>query len=158
MAIISAFDAAYTAYNGYQASMERFWTLQHVRQQGLREIEATVFKMMPGMPPMARADHLPLVLPVLGAGGADVTRGSRVLLQLSEPDDITLDINGQLIQVLDAASAGSGASDAAVDSAFDDASDEDESAGPLSIAVDLDVQDAASASEGQRATDPAPAP
>jgi len=158
MAIISAFDAAYTAYNGYQASMERFWTLQHVRQQGLREIEATVFKIMPGMPPMARADHLPLVLPVLGAGGADVTRGSRVLLQLSEPDDITLDINGQLIQVLDAASAGSGASDATVDPAFDDASDEDESAGPLSIAVDLDVQDAASASEGQRATDPAPAP
>jgi exoribonuclease-2 len=26
--IISGFDAAYSAYNGYQAGMERFWTLQ----------------------------------------------------------------------------------------------------------------------------------
>jgi exoribonuclease-2 len=26
--IISSFDAAYSAYNGYQAGMERFWTLQ----------------------------------------------------------------------------------------------------------------------------------
>ena len=138
MSIISAFDAAYTAYNGYQASMERFWTLQHVRQQGLREIEATVFKMMPGTPPMARADHLPLVLPVLGSGTAEITRGSRVLLQLSEPDDITLDISGQLLQVLDPGSSSTGAMDAALD----DVSDEADSAGPLSIAVDLEVEDA----------------
>ena len=158
MSIISAFDAAYTAYNGYQASMERFWTLQHVRQQGLRDIEATVFKMMPGMPPMARADHLPLVLPVLGAGGAALTRGSRVLLQLSEPDDITLDISGQLLQVLDVATTASGARDATLDSAFDDASDEEESAGPLSIALDLDVEEPGSASNGHPATEPMPAP
>ena len=158
MSIISAFDAAYTAYNGYQASMERFWTLQHVSQQGLRDIEATVFKVMPGMPPMARADHLPLVLPVLGAGGAALTRGSRVLLQLSEPDDITLDISGQLLQVLDVATTASGARDATLDSAFDDASDEDESAGPLSIALDLDVEEPGSASNGHPATEPMPAP
>ena len=151
MSIISAFDAAYTAYNGYQGSMERFWTLQHVRQQGLREIEATVFKVMPGMPPMARADHLPLVLPVLGAGGAEVTRGSRVLLQLSEPDDITLDISGQLLQVLDAASASRGTGDASLDNVFDDASEDDDSAGPLSIAVDLDVQDDSSTADSDSA-------
>ncbi len=28
--IISSFDAAYSAYNGYQAGMERFWTLKYV--------------------------------------------------------------------------------------------------------------------------------
>ncbi|MFM2239622.1 MAG: hypothetical protein RJA69_996 [Pseudomonadota bacterium] len=156
MAIISAFDAAYTAYNGYQGSMERFWTLQHVRQQGLREIEATVFKMMPGMPPMARADHLPLVLPVLGAGSADLMRGSRVLLQLSEPDDITLDISGQLLQVLDAASASPGALEVGLDNVFDDASDEEDSAGPLSIAVDLDVQDDRVAADTDAGPTPAP--
>ena len=158
MSIISAFDAAYTAYNGYQASMERFWTLQHLRQQGLRDIEATVFKVMPGTPPMARADHLPLVLPVLGAGGAALTRGSRVLLQLSEPDDITLDISGQLLQVLDVAITASGARDATLGSVFDDASDEEESAGPLSIALDLDVEEPGSASNGHPATEPMPAP
>jgi exoribonuclease-2 len=30
--IISAFDAAYSAYNGYQGAMERFWTLKYLQQ------------------------------------------------------------------------------------------------------------------------------
>ena len=137
MSIISAFDAAYTAYNGYQASMERFWTLQHVRQRGLREIEATVFKCFPGQPPMARADSLPLVLPVLGAAGSDITRGSRVLLQLSEPDDITLDIQGQLLKVLEDSQVTPGATDALPEDSDDDG------AGPLTIAVDVDAVDVA---------------
>ena len=150
MSIISAFDAAYTAYNGYQASMERFWTLQHVRQQGLKEIEATVFKLMPGHPPMARADHLPLVLPVLGAGGTAIARGSRVLLQLSEPDDITLDISGQLLRVLDTGTPAS----ADMEAALDDSAEDEDSAGPLSIAMDVDAQDA-DAGEGGNVRPPA---
>jgi hypothetical protein len=88
---------------------------------------------------------------VLGAGGAEVTRGSRVLLQLSEPDDITLDISGQLLQVLDAASASRGTGDATLDNVFDDASEDDDSAGPLSIAVDLDVQDDSSTADSDSA-------
>jgi exoribonuclease-2 len=40
--IISAFDAAYSAYNGYQAGMERFWTLKYLEQQGITELTATV--------------------------------------------------------------------------------------------------------------------
>ena len=138
MSIISAFDTAYTAYNSYQASMERFWTLQFVRQQGLREIEATVFKVFPGQPPMARADTLPLVLPVLGTGGMALARGSRVRLQLSEPDDITLDIQGQLLSLLETDASGSAAPGAEADDA---ALDEEENAGPLAIAVDLEPSD-----------------
>jgi exoribonuclease II len=33
LAVISAFDAAYTAYNGFQNGMERYWTLQHLQQK-----------------------------------------------------------------------------------------------------------------------------
>jgi hypothetical protein len=66
--IISAFDAAYGAYNAYQNGMERFWTLQYLKQHHITELSATVFKVFPGQPPMARADDLPLVLPVLGGG------------------------------------------------------------------------------------------
>ena len=33
--IISAFDSAYGAYNDFQHGIERFWTLQHLGQQGL---------------------------------------------------------------------------------------------------------------------------
>ncbi len=34
------FDAAYTAYNGFQSGIERFWTLQLPEQQGLTELDA----------------------------------------------------------------------------------------------------------------------
>lgn len=60
--IISSFDATYFAYNDYQRAIERFWILKYVQQQGLTEIEATLFKEN-----LVRADHLPLVLPVVGA-------------------------------------------------------------------------------------------
>ena len=128
-AIISAFDTAYTTYNGYQNSMERFWTLQYLRQHSLTELTATVFKTMPGQPPMARADDLPLVLPVVGASGLE--RGAKVQLRLSDIDDISLDIHGQLLRVLDAAQA------AADDTPEDD---DDSAAGPIAVA--LDVNDA----------------
>jgi len=65
--IISSFDTAYSAYNGYQAGMERFWTLKYLEQNGITELDATVFKEGPGGSFLVRADTLPLVLPVLGA-------------------------------------------------------------------------------------------
>jgi exoribonuclease-2 len=34
--IISSFDAAYSAYNGYQAGMERFWTLRTCSSRACR--------------------------------------------------------------------------------------------------------------------------
>jgi exoribonuclease-2 len=120
--ILSAFDAAYTAYNTNQAGMERFWTLKYLQQQGVRELEATVFKEG-----LARADTLPLVLPVLGA--ADLPRGARVRLKLGEIDLITLDVSGTVVQRLDAVP------EAAV-SAEDD-TEEETVAGPIAIAVDV---------------------
>lgn len=129
-AIISAFDTAYTTYNGYQNSMERFWTLQYLRQQHITELNATVFKTMPGQPAMARADDLPLVLPVVG--GSNLQRGAKVQLRLSDIDDISLDIQGQLLHVLDDAQAHP------VEEVAED--DDDSAAGPIAVA--LDVNDA----------------
>ncbi len=133
LSIISAFDTAYSAYNGYQAGMERFWTLQYLRQQGLREIDATIFKVLPGQPPMARADTLPLVLPVLGAGGTMLVRGSRVRLRLGEIHDISLEVSGQLMSLIEP-SPGTVVSAETVDDA---ALEDDETAGPIAIAVDV---------------------
>ena len=129
--IISAFDGAYSAYNGYQASMERFWTLQYLKQHNITELSATVFKTFPGQPAMARADHLPLMLPVLGGG--ELPRGAHVQLRLSAVDDITLDISGHLLAVLDDTPAADTLSSDEV------ADDEDDStaAGPIAIAVDV---------------------
>jgi exoribonuclease II len=119
--IISAFDAAYSAYNGHQATMERFWTLRYVQQQETRELEATVFKEG-----LARADSLPLVLPVLGG---DLPRGARVRVRLGDVDLITLDVSGTVVQRLDSAPE-------ATVSAEDD-TEEETVAGPIAIAVDV---------------------
>ncbi|MCW5649795.1 MAG: RNB domain-containing ribonuclease [Ramlibacter sp.] len=133
--IISGFDAAYSAYNGYQAGMERFWTLKYLEQQGLTELVATVFKDGMGGPPLARADELPLVLPVLGAQG--LPRGARVRVKLGAVDEISLDVSGTLIERLDAGPA--------PDAAEDDGGEDEPVAGPIAIAVDVNETEAASA-------------
>ena len=130
--IISAFEAAYSSYNGYQSSMERFWTLQYLQQNAVEEVEATVFKSFEGEPPMARADNLPLVLPVIGSG--NLARGTRVLLSISGIDNISLDVHGQFIEVLQDAATLTG--DITAQSQQDD--DDETPAGPLAIAVDVD--------------------
>jgi len=121
--IISGFDAAYSAYNGYQAGMERFWTLKYLRQQGITELEASVIK-----DGLVRADTLPLVLPVLGAG--DLPRGARVRVRLGDIDEIALDVSGTVIERLDTG--------AAPEQATEEGTEEEEAvAGPIAIAVDL---------------------
>jgi exoribonuclease-2 len=135
--IISAFDGAYGAYNAYQNGMERFWTLQYLKQHNITELSATVFKAFPGQPPMARADDLPLVLPVFGGG--DLPRGAHVQLRLSEIDDISLDISGHLLQLLEADAPSSAEETEVTD-------DEDDStAGPIALAMDVNE---ASTTEG----------
>ncbi|TXH89882.1 MAG: RNB domain-containing ribonuclease [Rhodoferax sp.] len=132
-AIISSFDAAYSAYNGYQAGMERFWTLRYVQQHGLTELEATVFKDN-----MVRADSIPLVLPVVGAQG--LPRGARVKVRLGDIDLITLDVHGTVVERLDASAA------PVPDEAEED---EEEVAGPIAIAVDM-------SDSGEASDNPAP--
>ena len=127
--IISAFDGAYGAYNAYQNGMERFWTLQYLKQHHITELSATVFKAFPGQPPMARADDLPLVLPVLGGG--DLPRGARVQLRLSEVDDISLDISGHLLHILEADAPSSGEQTEMTDD------EDDTAAGPIALAMDV---------------------
>ncbi|MES2945764.1 MAG: RNB domain-containing ribonuclease, partial [Pseudomonadota bacterium] len=125
--IISGFDAAYSAYNGFQSGIERYWTLKYLQQNNITELVATSFKDN-----LVRADDLPLVLPATGAMG--LPRGAKVRIKLGEIDEITLDISGAVIERLDAVDAGAG--DAA-ESAEDEDGESDMAAGPISIAVDV---------------------
>ena len=138
--IISSFDAAYTAYNGFQNGMERYWTLKYVQQQSLQEIVGVVFKEG-----MVRADGIPLVLPVVGT--YDVPRGSKVRVKLGAVDLISLDISGTLLERLDTPDAQS-ASDA-------DAQDDDADAGAGPIAIAMDLSDAAEGAPDGPADSPA---
>ncbi|MEO5671345.1 MAG: ribonuclease catalytic domain-containing protein [Ramlibacter sp.] len=122
--IISSFDAAYTAYNGHQAGMERFWTLKYLQQQGITELVGVVFKEG-----LARAEDLPLVLPVLG--GQDLPRGARVRIRLGEIDPIMLDVKGTVIERLDTVPEAVPA---------EDDTEDEPAAGPIAIAVDVDEQ------------------
>ena len=128
--IISGFESAYFAYNGYQAGMERLWTLKYLRQQGMDEVVGTIFKEN-----MVRADEIPLVLPVLGAAG--LPRGARVRVRLGAIDEITLDVGGTVVERLDASPE--------PEPPEDDSGDEEAVAGPIAIAVDVNEPEAAAA-------------
>ncbi len=130
--IISAFEAAYSAYNGHQASMERFWTLQWLRQNQTQEINADVIKTMPGMPVLVRAQQLPLVLNLVGAPPA-IARGTPVRLRLGPIDDISLDVQGHFVALLEVQPG--------PDPVGEAESDDDEAAGPIAIALDLNDAD-----------------
>ena len=122
-AIISGFDAAYSAYNAYQNGIERYWTLKYLQQNGITEVTATAFKDN-----LVRADELPLVLPAIGALG--LPRGAKVRIRLGEIDDISLDITGAVIARLD---------EVAISVGQDDTGEEEDevAAGPIAIAVDV---------------------
>jgi exoribonuclease-2 len=126
--IISGFDAAYTAYNQFQNGMERYWTLKHLGQAGITEIDGTVIK-----DGVVRADSLPLVLNVMGTDG--LPRNARVRVKLGAMDDISLDIGGTVVERLDAQVA----SEVPEDTEGDDLED---LGGPIAIAVDLSDADA----------------
>ena len=119
--IISGFDAAYSAYNGYQAGMERFWTLKYLEQQGITELVGTVFREG-----LVRADDIPLVLGVMG--GNDLPRGAKVRVQLGAIDEITLDVHGTVVERLDVEPEPLVA---------EEETEDEPAAGPITIAVDV---------------------
>lgn len=135
--IISSFDGAYSAYNGYQQGMERFWTLKYLEQNQITELDCAVIKDNGPNGVLVRADTLPLVISVVGTA---VPRGARVRVKLDEIDEITLDIHGTVIERLD------DPEDASDDAPLDDAAEDDDTeAGPIAIAVDVNDTDSSSA-------------
>jgi exoribonuclease-2 len=128
-AVISGFDAAYTAYNGFQNGMERFWTLKHLQQAGITELTATLIKDN-----LVRADQLPLVLPVMGAEG--LPRGAHVRVRLGAVDEMALDVSGTVIERLDLPV------DNVDDGAESEDGEDDTLATPLALAIDVNEADA----------------
>ncbi|MDM4767640.1 RNB domain-containing ribonuclease [Pelomonas sp. SE-A7] len=133
--IISGFDAAYSAYNGYQSAIERYWTLRHLAQNGITELTATVMK-----DGLVRADALPLVFRALGCEGLD--RGSHVKVRITGLDEMTLDVHASLVERLDEAAGATGE---------EGEDDEAEVSGPLTLAIDVNAEESPSTTEGSSA-------
>ena len=139
-AIISGFDAAYAAYNGFQSAIERYWTLRSLAQDDVHELDAAV--LADGL---VRAETLPLVFRAAGAEG--LPRGTRVRVRVGEANLLTLEINASVVARLESTGA-TRTADAA--EAGTDEGDEAQAAGPLTLAIEL--------MDGGGETDAAPAP
>jgi exoribonuclease-2 len=132
-AIISAFDAAYTAYNAYQSGMERFWTLQYLQQENITEVVASLVKEMAGGSWLVRADNLPLMLTVMGASG--LMRGDKVRVQLGTVDAMALDVSGTVLEKIIAENSETQNAEASLDEAMEDL--DEAASGPIAIAMNI---------------------
>ena len=93
LAIVSNFETTYAAYNAYQNSIEQYWTLRWIEQNGVQELEATVLRET-----LVRALTLPLVLNTTGVH--TLPRGTRVRVRITGWDLISLQVHAQLIEHL----------------------------------------------------------
>ncbi|HKX40749.1 MAG TPA: RNB domain-containing ribonuclease [Burkholderiaceae bacterium] len=134
--IISAFDATYGAYNAFQSGIERYWTLLYLAQNGIAELTAAVMK-----DGLVRVDTLPLVLRALGA--ESLPRGTHVRIRITGTDLLTLDVHANVLARLDDQAAEAGADEQADEQAGDETDESAaESAGPLTLAIDMQSDDA----------------
>jgi len=139
--VISGFEGAYMAYNGFQQGIERYWTLRWLEQNAVTELDASVMK-----DGLVRADTLPLVFRVPGT--ENLPRGSRISARITGMDLLTLDLHATLAARLDAPVQ-------AEAEATDD--DDTEPVGALHIAIELDDGAPATADGGEPTTAPTPA-
>ncbi|MCG2583444.1 ribonuclease catalytic domain-containing protein [Massilia sp. TS11] len=98
-AIVSAFDAAYAAYNEHQQTMERYWCLRWLAQEQAKVVEAVVLK-----DEVVRLADVPLVVRLPGMAAA--TRGAQVKLDIVGWDEIDLTLEARLLEVLGAPADG----------------------------------------------------
>ncbi len=88
------FDLTYSAYADFQRSIERYWSLRWLRQQGLEAIDATIV----GRENLARLDHLPLVQRVPSA--PELKPGQRIRLRIESIDYLTLELACRYVETL----------------------------------------------------------
>ena len=109
-AALRDFDLTYGAYAEFQRSMERYWCLRWLRQQGLETVEATII----GRENLARLADLPLVQRVPSA--PELKPGQRIRLRIESIDYLTLELACRYLETLDPPGAsGEGADDAVLE-------------------------------------------
>ncbi len=97
-AIVSAFDAAYAAYNDFQSTMERYWCLRWLGQENAKQVEAVVLK-----DEVLRLTDIPLVIRLPGMPSAP--RGAHAKLDVLRWDEVDLELEARLLEVVAAPAA-----------------------------------------------------
>jgi len=94
-AVVSAFDAAYSAYADFQSNMERYWCLRWLAQQNAGQVDTVVLK-----DEVLRLVDIPLIVRLPGMPQA--ARGTLVRLDLIRWDEIDLSVEARVIEVASA--------------------------------------------------------
>jgi exoribonuclease-2 len=94
--IVSAFDAAYAAYNDFQQNMERYWCLRWLGQENAKQVDAVVLK-----DEVLRLVEIPLIIRLPGM--PSVARGAQVRLDIVRWDEVDLSLEARLLEVAAAA-------------------------------------------------------
>jgi exoribonuclease II len=94
--IVSAFDAAYSAYNDFQQNMERYWCLRWLGQEQARQVDAVVLK-----DEVLRLVDIPLIIRLPGM--PTLARGAQVRLDIVRWDEVDLSLEARLLEVAEAA-------------------------------------------------------
>ncbi|HZV97642.1 MAG TPA: RNB domain-containing ribonuclease [Methylophilaceae bacterium] len=80
------FDLTYNAYNEFQTRMERYWCLQYLIQEEVKEISATVWRenlvRLDNMPYMTKVHSLP-----------ELASGTRVQLEIKRIDPLLMELD-----------------------------------------------------------------
>ena len=91
-AVVSAFDAAYSAYADFQNGMERYWCLRWLAQENAKHVDAVVLK-----DDVLRLVDIPLIIRL--SGMPQVPRGTQVRLDLIRWDEVDLTIEARLLEM-----------------------------------------------------------
>ncbi len=92
-AIVSGFEAAYSAYADFQNNMERYWCLRWLGQENARQVEAVVLK-----DEVLRLVDIPLIIRLPGM--PQVARGAQVKLDILRWDEVDLSVEARLLEML----------------------------------------------------------
>lgn len=92
-ALIGAFDAQYTVWGDFQSSMERYWCIRWLQQQGMKEVRARVLRDN-----LVRLSCAPLVTRINGLPSFE--RGQEIVLDILGYDEMGLEIECRLRETL----------------------------------------------------------
>jgi exoribonuclease-2 len=144
---VSAFDAAYSAYNEFQQNMERYWCLRWLAQENARIVDAVVLK-----DEVLRLVEIPLVIRLPGM--QQVARGAQVKLDILRWDEVDLSLEARLLEVSGVASEADMALDEEEDTGQAAAEEAVEAEGAVAVVEPNDL----AAAHAEPAADPTPEP
>ena len=93
-ALLRDFDAAYSAYLGFQDKMEHFWCLRWFSQEGISEPTASYIKE-----DLVRIDGVPMRQRIPGL--PELAAGDRIKLQIIRIDELMQEIEFRFIEVVE---------------------------------------------------------